>query len=43
MLESLVFAVDVGDEVFRTFRQVEDCLEIDYFTAGGLLRREILR
>lgn len=31
MGESLVLAVDIGHEMLRSFRQIEDSLEIDYF------------
>ena len=34
--ESLVLAVDVGHEVLRAFRQVEDGLQVDDFGAGAL-------
>ena len=43
MLESLVLAVEVGHEVFRGFRQVENGLEVDDFGRHAGDRGKIAR
>ena len=43
VLEGLVLAVDVRDEVLGALRQVEDGLEVDDLGVDGLGRRELLR
>jgi len=40
MVESLVLAVDVGQEMLRPFRQVQDGLQVDDFRAGVCHRRK---
>ena len=35
MAESLVFTVEIGHEMLRALRKVEDSLQINYFSAGG--------
>ena len=42
VLEGLVLAVDIGDEVLGALRQVEDRLEVDYLGVGGLGGGELL-
>ena len=42
MLECLVLAVDVGDEVFGALGQVQNGLQVDDFGAGGLYVGELL-
>ena len=41
-MERFVLAVDIGKEVFRPFRKVQYCLEVDDFSAGGSYYRSVL-
>ena len=41
--EGFVFAVDVGHEVFRAFREAHDGLEVDDFGRGGGAVAEVPR